>query len=62
LDAFVGAGSEGNDRYQAAYGILCEFAHPNNRGMLGFLRSVEIAPVGWQLMLLEDSPDAGWVM
>lgn len=50
LDSFVVAGSRsGNDRYQAAYGILCEFAHPNNRGMLGFLRSTEIAPVGWQV-------------
>jgi hypothetical protein len=49
LDSFVAAGSEGNGRYQAAYGILCEFAHPNNRGMLGFMRSVDFPPVGWRI-------------
>jgi hypothetical protein len=48
LDSFVVAGAEGNDRYQAAYGILCEFAHPNNRGMLGFMRSIDL-PVGWRI-------------
>ncbi len=49
LDSFVAAGAKENNRYQAAYGILCEFAHPNNRGMLGFLRSAELPPVGWRV-------------
>lgn len=46
LDSFVDAGGQGNSRYQGAYGILCEFAHPNNRGVLGFLGSREV-PGGW---------------
>ncbi len=48
LDAFVTPGGDGNGRYRAAYGLLCEYAHPNSRGMLGFARSVEEGP-GWRI-------------
>lgn len=49
LDDFVAAGAKGNGRYRAAYGLLCEFAHPNSRGMLGFVRSAEVPPLGWRI-------------
>ena len=49
LDSFVAAGEKGNGRYRAVYGLLCEFAHPNSRGMLGFARSTEVAPIGWRV-------------
>lgn len=49
LDRFVASGARGNGRYQAAYGLMCEFAHPNSRGVLGFARSVEVPVVGWQV-------------
>ena len=48
LDRFVAAGVKGNGRYKAAYGLMCEYAHPNSRGMLGFARSTEEA-LGWQI-------------
>lgn len=49
LDRFVAAGDKGNGRYRAAYGLMCEYAHPNSRGMLGFARSVEDCPFGWRI-------------
>lgn len=48
LDRFVAAGDQGNGRYRAAYGLMCEYAHPNSRGMLGFAQSAEEA-LGWQI-------------
>lgn len=48
LDRFVVAGGDPSNRYKAAYGLLCEYAHPNSRGMLGFARSAEEA-MSWRI-------------
>jgi hypothetical protein len=60
LDRFVVAGGRSNGRYQTAYGLLCEFAHPNSRGVLGFARSIEVPPVGWPIRYTPtEEVDAG---
>ena len=46
LDRFADAGGKGNGRYRGIYGILCEYAHPNMRGVAGFARLIEEQALG----------------
>jgi hypothetical protein len=38
-----------------AYSLLCDFAHPNHRGVLGFMRAVD-RPNGWLISYVKDEP------
>lgn len=38
-----------------AYSILCDFAHPNHRGVVGFMQAVE-QPGGWLISYIRDEP------
>jgi hypothetical protein len=37
------------------YSLLCDFAHPNHRGVLGFMQAVE-RPNGWLISYVKDEP------
>lgn len=37
------------------YSLLCDFAHPNHRGVLGFMQSVERTN-GWVISYVKDEP------
>lgn len=48
LDAFVFK-DHADGEMTVLYGLLCEAAHPNQRGVKGFITSEEIGELGWNI-------------
>lgn len=48
LDQFIWQ-DEANGGTARIYGLLCELAHPNHRGIRGFVASSDVAPGGWEI-------------